>query len=98
MSTEEQASFLESFIAQERETAQCGSCADPYLILATLYRSRGDLEKAARVLQSALPYVKEKCFDDIYKTRILKPLAVILEEGGFDPKTLAEVRAILKQK
>jgi tetratricopeptide (TPR) repeat protein len=65
---------------------------DPCMYLAHTYYELGDLKKAANTIQSGLPDDKGEWSEEIY---MLVALAMILEEGGFDPTTLEEVRAMI---
>lgn len=62
---------------------------DPYLYLARTYYELGNLKKAANTLRVSLQEDKSEWCDEIFR---LVALAMILEEGGFDPSTLEEVR------
>lgn len=90
MPVEERVQMLEYFLSKYRNLDSA-----PYFFLATLYHSRGELEKAHLNIRKALGDDR-KWWDS--RKPMLKLLARILEDGQLDPATLAEVRAMLGQK
>jgi len=87
MPLEERVQILEYYIGNRE--LEYGYLRDPYLYLARTYYELGNLKKAANTLRVSLPEDKSEWCEEIFR---LVALAMILEEGGFDPSTLEEVR------
>lgn len=90
MPAQERVQALEYFRSSRKDSL------DPALhfLLATLYHPLGELEKAHAAIRKALGDDKGSWK---YRLPMLKLFATILEEGRFDPATLAEVQAILRE-
>ena len=90
MPVDERVQTLEYFLSRYRNLDSA-----PYFFLATLYHSRGELEKAHRNIRKALGDDRQS-----WQSRkpMLKLFARVLEDGKLDPATLAEVKTMLGHK
>jgi tetratricopeptide (TPR) repeat protein len=96
MSLEERVQRLEHCIENRELELGCryqGSYYDPHLYLARTYYELGNLKKAANTLRASLPEDKSEWCEKRFR---LVALSMILEEGGFDPGTLEEVRTMIE--
>jgi len=106
MPLEERASILEYLLANAPSPNPSGTykplevAPDPYVKLFFIYRRLGKLDQAARILKTVLGDDKKQWCEDEkggpFAVR-LQAYAIVLEESGSDPKTLADVRTILRK-
>jgi tetratricopeptide (TPR) repeat protein len=105
MPLEERASILEYLITKDPSPNPNGTydplevAPDPYVKLFFIYRRLGKLDQAARMLKTVLGEDKKQWRKEEtgggFAVR-LKAYAIVLEESGSDPKTLANVHNILR--
>lgn len=94
MPLEERVQRLEYSIENHELECRCpGYYYDPYLYLARTYYELGNLKKAANTLRASLPEDKSEWCEERFR---LVALSMIMEEGGFDPGTLEEVRTMIE--